>query len=79
MSSSDFEETKEHVVTYLKQQHKEGITVIKSKQIAAETGISTKRVGTAMAALEEQSTPLEINRWGGDSNGTKWSIDSGQS
>lgn len=79
MSSSDFEETKKHVVSYLEQQHKKGVTVVKSKQIAAETGISTKRVGTAMAALEKQSTPLDINRWGGDSNGTKWFLDSNQS
>jgi hypothetical protein len=73
MSASDPETVQQDITDYLEQRQNTSY-FIKSKQIAEETGLSAKRVGTAMAALQQESTRIKIERWGGDSNGTTWVI-----
>lgn len=51
-------------------------TYIKSRHIAADLDESAKRVGIAMARLEDDaSTSFIIQRRGGNSDGTTWYIE----
>lgn len=72
MSTPEFEITKQKVKNHLKKKQKNGINIVKSNQISSEVDISVKKVGIAMADIENQSTAPKIDRWGGSSNGTKW-------
>jgi len=52
-----------------------GTLFIKSKHIAADLDASTKEIGVTMAALEEEyTTPFQMSRHGGASDGTTWQI-----
>ncbi|MFB6122146.1 MAG: hypothetical protein ABEJ78_01630 [Haloferacaceae archaeon] len=52
-----------------------GSTFVKSRHIADDFDVSAKRIGAAMAALEDDSSiPLLMERRGGNSNGTTWYI-----
>lgn len=53
-----------------------GSTFVKSRHIADEFDVSAKRIGIALAALEDDpSTPFSMDRRGGNSNGTTWYIE----
>lgn len=54
----------------------DGSTFIKSKHIANDLEASTKEIGVTMAALEsDQTTPFNMTRHGGSSDGTTWRVE----
>lgn len=54
----------------------DGSAFVKSRHVAEDLDVSAKRIGIAMAALEDDpSTPLLMRRRGGNSNGTTWYIE----
>jgi hypothetical protein len=53
-----------------------GSMYIKSRHITEDLDASAKRIGRAMAALEnDPSLPLLLHRRGGNSDGTTWCIE----
>lgn len=78
MTRSDFASFQNRLQTYLINVAATdgGSAFVKSRHIAAELDVSAKRVGSAMAALEnDSSTPVSIHRRGGSSDGTTWYIE----
>lgn len=54
----------------------DGAKFIKSRHIATDLDASVKRIGQAMATLEDDdSVPVVLHRRGGNSNGTTWKVD----
>ena len=63
------------VQTYLLEGLKDGRSFVKSRHIAADLDASVKRVGAAMEALESGSTDVSLQRWGGQSDGITWYVE----
>lgn len=77
MTSSEFSSLQNRLQAYLTDvvANNGGSAFVKSRHIAVELNVSAKRVGAAIAALEnDTSTPFSVHRRGGDSNGTTWHI-----
>lgn len=54
----------------------DGTIFIKSKHIASDLEASNKEIGITMAALEsDETTPFDVTRHGGSSDGTTWRIE----
>jgi len=65
------------LIDYLKNQMKPGSNFFKSKYIAKDTGLSSKKVGTNMALLSEICPEFKIERYS-YSNSTTWLVTSPQ-
>lgn len=59
---------------YLLDKVERGDRFFKSRFIAAELDVSAKRVGSSLTRLTNESSQLEIDTWGGTSDGTTWQI-----
>jgi hypothetical protein len=74
MTSAEPSDVEQEVLAYIAEQVDDGTHYIKSSHITQALDLSVKRVGAAMAKLEKTSTPFEMTRWGGDSDGITWYI-----
>jgi biotin operon repressor len=75
MSSGDSIPTEKRVLEYIENQLSGGDTFIKSRHIAGKLGISAKQVGAVMRSIEDYGTSIEVNKWGGSSDGITWYIE----
>lgn len=74
MSSQDFDALRTRIVTYLVSELDTDTMCVKSRHVADELDLSTKRVGAALASLETESLPIALERWGGETNGITWRV-----
>lgn len=74
--SQSLDELQARVQAYLVTELEAGRSFVKSRHIAADLDASVKRVGAAMNVLESTGTEIALQRWGGQSDGITWYIES---
>lgn len=82
MPSSNFRSLQRRIYQHLLDELDSGQSpvFVKSRHIAAELDVSVKRVGSAMATLEQkEAKSFRLYRRGGNSNGTTWRIEARES
>ena len=63
------------IQAYLLEELDDGRSFVKSRHIADDLDASVKRVGAAMEALESRTTDVSLQRWGGQSDGITWYVE----
>jgi len=71
-ASMELSEKQSRILRYLRR-HVTEQTYFKSRLIAEDLGLSAKEVGTNMAAVQQATTDMQIEKWG-YSSGTTWKI-----
>jgi len=74
MPTADRDALQDQVVTYLLNRLADGTPFVKSRHIAADMDISAKRAGHLLLRIERDDPRVDLERRGGDSNGTTWTI-----
>lgn len=72
MSASDRDALQNQVVDYLLDRIDQGQVYLKSRHIASELGLSAKRVGQLLARIDRDDPRVDLERRGGNSDGTTW-------
>lgn len=71
-TATRFTETQRRILSYLRDQARTQ-TYFKSGAVGEELGLSANEVGTNIAALREQTTEVDIEKWGYSSS-TTWKV-----
>lgn len=71
---ADLEDWDQAIESYLLREVQEGSNFFKSRYIASEFGVTSKKVGSTLYRLSNTSSALSIEVWGGTSDGSTWYI-----
>lgn len=78
MSTADRDALQDQIVSYLLAQLADGTPFVKSRHIASELDMSAKRVGHLLTTIEREDSRVNLERRGGNSDGTTWRIEAGE-
>lgn len=74
-SEREIGDRERRIQEYLLERARDGPLYIKSKEIAADLGLSTKQVGPSIAILKRDGEVLDIGRWTDSGTGVTWHVE----
>jgi hypothetical protein len=78
MPSTDRSVRQERIIAYLLERVDDDRPFVKSRYIASDLDISAKRAGHILSQIEREDPRIDLERRGGNSNGTTWRITAGR-
>jgi DNA-binding Lrp family transcriptional regulator len=70
---SELSEEDRRILEYLREKVSRGESYFRSKNVAAQLGLSAKQVGARLPKLAEQSEEVDIEKWG-RARSTTWRV-----
>lgn len=73
---TDYTDEERRILAYLSESVSKGERYFRSKNIAAQLGLSSKQVGVRLPKLAEKSEEVDIEKWG-RAKSTTWKVTPG--